>query len=125
MKTAIYSERAPKAVGPYSQAIRFGNLLFVSGQLGLTEQGLFSGEDVASQTHQALKNLQSILEADGLAMADVIKTTIFLADMNDFGTVNDIYQQYFSQPYPARACVQVARLPRDAKVEMEVVAGKI
>ena len=124
MKQVVNSEQAPKAVGPYSQAVKFGNLVFVSGQLGLNAGGQFAGADVSSQARQAMDNLQAILEAAGLSMADVIKATIFLADMNDFATVNGIYQEYFNPPYPARACVQVARLPKDGKVEIEVVAGQ-
>ncbi len=124
MKNAIHTEKAPPAVGPYSQAVKLGNTLFVSGQLGLNEAGQFPGEDVASQARQSLDNLQAILEAAGLTMDDVVKATIFLADMNDFATVNGIYQEYFRAPYPARACVQVARLPRDGKVEIEAIAGR-
>jgi 2-iminobutanoate/2-iminopropanoate deaminase len=124
MKTVVNSEQAPKAVGPYSQAIKLGTLLFVSGQLGLDTAGQFIGGDAASQTRQSLKNIQVILEAAGYNMADVIKATIFLADMNDFSTVNGIYQEYFNPPYPARACIQIARLPKDGKVEIEVIAGR-
>jgi 2-iminobutanoate/2-iminopropanoate deaminase len=124
LKQVVNSEQAPKAVGPYSQAIKFGNLVFISGQLGLTANGQFAGEDVASQARQAMDNLQAILKEAGLNMADVIKATIFLADMNDFAAVNEIYQEYFNPPYPARACVQVARLPKDGKVEIEVIAGR-
>ncbi len=123
MKSAINSDKAPKAVGPYSQAVQLGKVVFVSGQLGLTEQGQFAGEDVASQTRQSLENIKAILQEAGLDMEDVVKATIFLADMNDFAVVNGIYQEYFSAPFPARACVQVARLPKDGKVEIEVIAG--
>ena len=122
MTTVINSAKAPQAVGPYSQAIQSGNLLFVSGQLGLNAAGQFAGTDVASQTRQSLDNLQAILEEAGYQLSNVVKATIFLADMNDFTTVNGIYQDYFNPPYPARACVQVARLPKDGKVEIEVVA---
>jgi 2-iminobutanoate/2-iminopropanoate deaminase len=124
MKLTINSEQAPKAVGPYSQAIQFGNLLFISGQLGLDTAGQFVGTDVTSQTRQSLDNLKAILAAAGYSMADVVKATIFLADMNDFGVVNGIYQEYFTAPYPARACVQVARLPKDGLVEIEVIAAR-
>ncbi len=123
MKSAINSDKAPKAVGPYSQAVQLGKVVFVSGQLGLTEQGQFAGEDVASQTRQSLENIKAILQEAGLDMEDVVKATIYLADMNDFAVVNGIYQEYFTAPFPARACVQVARLPKDGKVEIEVIAG--
>lgn len=123
MNRIIHSEQAPPAVGPYSQAVRCGNLLFVSGQLGLTVQGDLAGDDVASQARQSLENIKAILVVAGLDFGNVVKTTIFLADMNDFALVNGVYQEYFVQPYPARACVQVARLPKDGKVEIEVIAA--
>jgi 2-iminobutanoate/2-iminopropanoate deaminase len=122
MKQVIETKAAPAAVGPYSQGVRFDNLLFISGQLGLTVEGKLAGEDVASQTRQSLENIKSILAAAGMKFADVVKTTIFLRDMNDFGMVNQIYQAYFAAPYPARACIEVSRLPKDGKVEIEVVA---
>jgi 2-iminobutanoate/2-iminopropanoate deaminase len=124
MKKMIETKLAPGAVGPYSQGVLFENLLFVSGQLGLTVEGKLAGEDVASQTRQSLENIKSILAAAGLGFADVVKTTIFLKDMNDFSVVNQIYQEYFEAPYPARACIEVSRLPKDGKVEIEVVAVK-
>jgi 2-iminobutanoate/2-iminopropanoate deaminase len=124
MKKVISTSQAPAAVGPYSQAVRFDNLLFVSGQLGLTLQGDLAGEDVASQTRQSLENIRAILAESGMGFEDAIKTTIFLTDLNDFSLVNGIYQEYFAAPYPARACVQVARLPKDGKVEIEAVAAK-
>lgn len=124
MKKVIATEKAPAAVGPYSQAVQFGNFLFVSGQLGLTLQGSLAGEDVASQARQSLDNIRAILAESGMEFGDVIKTTIFLTDLKDFNLVNGIYQEYFTAPYPARACFQVARLPKDGKVEIEVVAAK-
>ncbi len=124
MKIAIRSDKAPKAVGPYSQAIQTGNLLFVSGQLGINGEGQMIGTDAAAQARQSLDNIRTILEAAGYELKDVVKSTIFLTDMNDFATVNGIYQEYFTIPYPARACVQVARLPRDGKVEIEVIAAR-
>lgn len=124
MKKVITTGKAPAAVGPYSQAVQFGNFLFVSGQLGLTLQGSLAGEDVASQARQSLDNIRAILAESGMEFDDVIKTTIFLTDLKDFNLVNGIYQEYFTAPYPARACFQVARLPKDGKVEIEVVAAK-
>jgi 2-iminobutanoate/2-iminopropanoate deaminase len=124
MKKVISTEKAPAAVGPYSQAVRYDKLLFVSGQLGLTLQGNLAGEDVAAQTRQSLDNIRAILAESGMKFADVVKTTIFLTDLNDFGLVNGIYQEYFTAPYPARACVQVVRLPKDGQVEIEVVAAR-
>jgi 2-iminobutanoate/2-iminopropanoate deaminase len=123
LKTIIHSEKAPRAVGPYSQAVKFGNFLFVSGQLGLDAAGQLAGEDINSQTCQSLDNIKEILAEAGFTINDVLKVTIFLTNMNDFPQVNTIYQEYFLAPYPARACIQVGRLPRDGKVEIEVIAG--
>lgn len=122
MKNVIFSEKAPKAIGPYSQAIKSGNVIYTSGQLGLDETGGFAGLDAVTQTRQSLKNLKAILESVGAGMDDVVKTMIFLADMNDFADVNKIYEECFTSPYPARTCVQVVKLPKDGKVEIEVVA---
>jgi 2-iminobutanoate/2-iminopropanoate deaminase len=124
MKTIVQTKLAPQAIGPYSQAIKLGNLLFVSGQLGLDFTGNFTAADISSQTHQALENIKVILEAAGLQMADVVKTTIYLVDLKDFATVNNIYGEYFQAPFPARACVQVAQLPKEALVEIEAIAGQ-
>ena len=124
MKQAISSSNAPKAIGPYSPAVRAGQLLFVSGQVPLdpaTGQMVEGG--IAEQTRRVLDNIGALLKAADRSFADVVRTTIFLADMNDFGAVNDIYGQYFSEPYPARATVQVARLPKDARVEIDVIAS--
>lgn len=123
MKTVIQTKKAPQAVGPYSQAIQSENFIFISGQLGLDFTGNLIAGDVAAQTRQALDNIKLIIEAAGLKMADIIKTTIYLSDLNDFTIVNNIYSEYFHPPYPARACVQVARLPKDGKVEIEAIAG--
>ena len=123
MKTAVSSPKAPKAIGPYSAAIRTGQLLFVSGQIPLDPAtGQMVDGDIAAQTRRVLDNVAALLDAGGRSFADVVRTTIFLADMNDFSTVNEIYGQYFSEPYPARATVQVARLPKDARVEIDVIA---
>lgn len=124
MKQAVSSPEAPKAIGPYSQAVRVGQLLFVSGQVPLDPAtGQIVAGDIAAQTRRVFDNLGSVLKAGGRSFADVVKTTVFLADMNDFAAVNDVYGTYFSEPYPARATVQVARLPKDARVEIDLIAS--
>ena len=124
MKQAISSSGAPKAIGPYSPAIRTGQLLFVSGQVPLDPAtGQMIEGDITAQARRVLDNIGALLTAGGRSFADVVRTTIFLADMNDFAAVNDVYGQYFSEPYPARATVQVARLPKDARVEIDVIAA--
>jgi 2-iminobutanoate/2-iminopropanoate deaminase len=124
VKQAVSSDRAPKAIGPYSQAVRAGQLLFVSGQIPLDpDTGQMVAGDVAAQTRRVLDNVRAILDAANRSFADIVRTTIFLADMNDFAAVNEVYGEYFSQPYPARATVQVARLPKDARVEIDVIAS--
>lgn len=121
-KQAIATNNAPGAIGPYSQAVQFGNLLFTSGQLGMhPETGEFPAT-VEEQAKQSLQNVKAILEAAGSGMDQVIKATVFLKNMNDFAKVNAIYDQFFAQPYPARSAVEVARLPKDALIEIEVVA---
>jgi 2-iminobutanoate/2-iminopropanoate deaminase len=123
MKRIIATEAAPAAIGPYSQAVRAGNLLFLSGQIALdAESGEMVGDDVEAQTHQVMKNLQAVLGAAGAELADVVKTTIYLADLADFATVNAIYGAYFDSDPPARATVEVSRLPKDARVEIDCVA---
>jgi 2-iminobutanoate/2-iminopropanoate deaminase len=123
MKQAIASADAPKAIGPYSPAVRAGQLLFVSGQVPFDPAtGLMIDGDIAAQTRRVLDNIGALLKAGGLAFTDIVRTTIFLADMNDFTAVNDVYATYFSQPFPARATVQVARLPKDARVEIDAIA---
>lgn len=124
MRQAVSSDRAPRAIGPYSQAIKAGSLLFVSGQIPLDPAtGAMIDGDIAAQTHRVFANLQAILEAAGGSFDHVVRTTVYLADMNDFGTVNDIYGTYFSTPAPARATVQAARLPKDARVEIDLIAS--
>src|SRR3954466_10868783 len=124
MKAAISSNSAPKAIGPYSPAVRAGQLLFVSGQIPLDPAtGQMVAGDVAAQTRRALDNVGALLTAADRSFADVVRTTIFLADMNDFAAVNEVYGQYFKEPYPARATVQVARLPKDARVEIDLIAS--
>ncbi|GGH12650.1 RidA family protein [Paenibacillus segetis] len=118
----ISTTEAPGAIGPYSQAIRIGGLLFTSGQLGIDAATGTMPATVEEQAECSLRNVKSILEAAGTDMSHIIKTTVFLQDMNDFQKVNDIYAKFFTQPYPARSAVQVARLPKDGLVEIEVIA---
>ncbi|MCL1990958.1 MAG: RidA family protein [Defluviitaleaceae bacterium] len=121
----INTEHAPAAIGPYSQAIEAGHTLYVSGQIPLDPVTMeFVSEDVKAQTDQCLKNLKAIIEEAGLTLENVVKCGIFLKDMNDFGSVNEVYGQYFSQHKPARFCVEVAKLPKDAKVEIDAIAVK-
>ena len=123
MKEIISTENAPGAIGPYSQAVKTGNMVFVSGQIPIDPAtGQFVSEDVAEQTEQVFKNLRAVLEAAGSGLDKVIKTTVFLADMNDFAAMNEIYGKFFTSDHPARATVQAARLPRDARVEIECIA---
>lgn len=123
MREPITSPNAPKAIGPYSPAVRAGQLLFLSGQIPIEPAtGNMIDGDVAAQTRRVMDNLGALLEAAGLSFASVVRTTIYLADMNDFGKVNEVYGGYFSAPYPARATVQVARLPKDARVEIDLIA---
>lgn len=124
MKQAVFSPDAPKAIGPYSQAVRAGQLLFVSGQVPLDPAtGQIVSGDIAMQTRRVFDNLAAVLKAGGRSFVDVVRTTVFLADMNDFAVVNEVYGTYFSEPYPARATVQVARLPKDARVEIDLIAS--
>ena len=123
-REAVSTDAAPAAIGPYSQAIRAGSLLFVSGQIPLDPKtGAMVDGDIAAQTHRVFANLKAILEAAGTSFNHVVRTTVYLADMNDFAKVNEIYGTYFSSPAPARATVQAARLPRDARVEIDVIAS--
>ena len=120
----INTNKAPAAVGPYVQAIRAGNMLFSSGQLGLIPETGALPEGVQAQTRQSLMNIQAILDEAGYAKSDIVKTTVFIKDMNDFGAVNAIYADFFGDSKPARSCVEVARLPKDGLVEIEFVAVK-
>ncbi len=125
MKKVIHSALAPKAIGPYSQAIATNDLVFVSGQLGIdASTGEFKGADIHSQTTQSMENIKAILKEVGLGMDSVVKTTILLKSLDDFSVVNEIYGSYFKEPYPARATFQVAKLPKDALVEIEAIAIK-
>jgi 2-iminobutanoate/2-iminopropanoate deaminase len=124
MRQAVASEAAPKAIGPYSQAVRAGSLLFVSGQIPIDPAtGALVDGDIAAQTHQVFANLGAILEAAGVSFDHVVRATVYLADMDDFAVVNGVYGTYFSSPAPARATVQAARLPKDARVEIDVIAS--
>lgn len=125
MNKIIHTDKAPAAIGPYSQAVQTGDLLFVSGQLPIDPAtGAFAGEDIASQTRQALTNVSAILEAAGYTCADVVKATVLLADIGDFAAMNAVYAEFFVSDCPARAAFAVKDLPKGAKVEIEVIAGK-
>lgn len=126
MKKIINTDKAPAAIGPYSQAIQAGDFLYVSGQIPIDpDTGSFINKLAADQTGQSLRNLKAILEAAGYSMDDVIKTTIFITDMDNFATVNGVYSKYFSEGnYPARSCIAVKELPKGALVEIEAVAWK-
>ena len=122
-KEIVATENAPGAIGPYSQAVKVGEFVFVSGQIPIDPQtGNFVSDDMAEQTVQVLKNLSAVLEAAGSSLKNVVKTTVFLADMNDFTAMNEVYARYFTEDFPARATVQAARLPKDARVEIEAIA---
>lgn len=123
MRQAVATDKAPKAIGPYSQGIRAGNLLFVSGQVPIDPAtGALIEGDIATQTHRVMRNLAAILEAAGASMDHVVRCTVYLADMNDFAAMNEVYGSYFSQPAPARATIQAVRLPKDARVEIDLIA---
>jgi 2-iminobutanoate/2-iminopropanoate deaminase len=123
-REAVSSDAAPRAIGPYSQAIRAGSFLFVSGQIPLDPStGTMVEGDIGAQTHRVFANLRAILDAAGATFDNVVRTTVYLADMNDFAVVNEIYGTYFSSPAPARATVQAARLPKDARVEIDLIAS--
>ena len=124
MKDVVLTDRGPKPIGPYSQAIRTNGFLYVSGQVALDPKtGEFVGTDIQQQTQRTLENIKGILEAAGSNIHHVVKTTVFLKDMNDFAAMNEAYSKFFTQAPPARSTVQVARLPKDALVEIEVIAA--
>jgi len=123
-KESINTSSAPAAIGPYSQAIKIEQLIYTSGQIPLDQEGNLIGSDIVEQTAQCLTNARNILVAAGSSLEKVIKTTVFLYDMEDFAAMNEVYASFFSAPYPARSCVQVARLPRDVKVEIEMIASR-
>ena len=121
-RQTVSTDKAPAAIGPYSQAVRVGDLLFTSGQIALLPNGDLLEGDVAAQTEQVLSNLQAVLEAGGSSLANVVKCTCFLKDMAHFGTMNEVYGRFFENEPPARSAVEVARLPKDVLVEIEAVA---
>lgn len=125
MKKQIVSAHAPSAIGPYSQAIALGNMIFVSGQLPLDPTTGHLETGIIDQTRRSLKNIKAILEQENCGMEDIVKTTVFLSDLNDFSAMNEVYSEFFSAPYPARAAVQVAKLPKDALVEIEAIAARV
>ena len=125
MKTVIASTEAPVAVGPYSQAIATGNLVFCAGQIPLDPAtGNIIDGDVTAQTRRVIENIKAVLAAADATLNDVVKSTVFLLDMNDFAAMNAVYAKYFAAPFPARSTIQVARLPKDARVEIEVIASR-
>ncbi len=120
--TTISTEQAPAAIGPYSQAVKAGPFVYTSGQIPLKPDGSLVTGGVEEQTHQVFENLKAVLAAEGLTFQDVVKATVFIKDMNEFGAVNDIYAQYFGEHKPARSTVEVARLPKDVRIEIELIA---
>lgn len=124
MKTLLKTSKAPKPIGPYSQAVSTGNLIFTSGQIALDTEGNIISDDIKAQTRKVLENLKHILEDSGSSMNDVIKTTVFLKSMNDFAEMNEVYAEFFGESLPARSTVEVSKLPKDVRVEIEVIAFK-
>ena len=123
-KQTVVAENAPKAIGPYSAGVKIGDFIFTAGQLGIDpETGSIVNGGIETETRQALNNLRAVLEAGGSSLSNVIKTTVFLHDMNDFQAMNAVYAEFFTEKFPARSAVQVARLPLDAHVEIEAVAA--
>ncbi|RNB82839.1 RidA family protein [Brevibacillus fluminis] len=120
--TYVATDMAPAAIGPYSQAVKAGDFLFASGQIPLRPDGTLVEGDVTVQTHQVFSNIKGVLESEGLSLGDVIKATVFIKDMNDFAKLNEVYGEYFGDHRPARSTVEVARLPKDVLVEIEIVA---
>ena len=124
IKRTIQTEQAPAAIGPYSQAIRIGDFLYTSGQIALDpESGIFLSGEIEEETEQTLKNISAILQAGGLSLENVVKTTVYLSDLNYFSRMNHVYEKYFSKTKPARACVQVTALPKGAKIEIDAIAS--
>jgi len=125
VKQAISSPGAPKAIGPYSSALRVDPFLFISGQVPFDPAtGAMVGGDIKAQTQRVLENIGALLESGGLSYGNVVRTTVFLADMDDFAAMNEVYRTFFAEPYPARSTVQAARLPRDARIEIDAIAIK-
>ena len=123
-KEVISSVNAPKAIGPYSSAIKSGNMLFVSGQIPVNPATGEIPQDIAAQAHQSLRNLKAFVEEAGFSLSDVVKTTVFLADINDFAAINEVYATYFEQPFPTRSCVAVKDLPKAVGIEIECICIK-
>ncbi len=122
MKTQIYSKETPNPVGPYSQAVKAGNFIFVSGQLGIDPVTGELAQDIASQTERAIKNIEAILKVAGASLQDIVRVTVYLKDMDDFGEMNKVYEKYFGEIAPARVAVAVESLPKDARIEMDAIA---
>src|SRR5215470_16035448 len=123
MKQSISTKNAPAAIGPYSQAIKIENIVFLSGQLGINPAtGEFNSDSIAEQTEQIFKNIEAILDEVGLKLKDIVKTTVFLSDISDFAKMNEVYAKHFRSPYPARSTIAVKTLPKNALVEIEVIA---
>ncbi len=122
MKKAYMTDQAPKPVGPYSQVTQAGGFLFLAGQIPLSPEGKMNEGDIATQTRQVMSNLKHVLEKAGVTFDHVVKTTIFLADLGDFEAVNQVYAEYFKEPYPARSTVEAARLPKGARLEIDAIA---
>ncbi|KGG80179.1 RidA family protein [Caloranaerobacter azorensis] len=122
-KRVISTDKAPKAIGPYSQGIVAGNMIFTSGQLAINpETGELVQDDIQKETRQALENLKAVLKEGGATLNDVVKVTLYIKDMNQFSKINEVYEEYFSENKPARSCIEVARLPKDGNVEVEAIA---
>lgn len=117
----VKTTNAPAAIGPYSQAVVCGNLLFTSGQIPIIPETGELAQGLEAQAHQVFKNIKNLIEASGSSIENVVKTTVFIKDMNDFAKINEIYAMYFTEPYPARSCVEVARLPKDVSLEVETI----
>lgn len=124
MKNVVKTTKAPGAIGPYSQGIQVGDMFFFSGQIPLNPETGEMPESIVEQAHQALTNVKGLLESQNLTFANVVKTTVFLDNIDDFATVNEIYAQYFTEPFPARSAVEIGRLPKGALIEVEVIAVK-
>ncbi|TYQ15172.1 UNVERIFIED_CONTAM: endoribonuclease L-PSP [Acetivibrio alkalicellulosi] len=120
---SISTENAPKAIGPYSQAVKVGNFIFTSGQIPIDPKtGDVVSGDIEQQTRQVMENLKGVLNQSGIGFENIVKTTVYIKNMDDFLSINKIYAQYFKEPYPARSCVEVSRLPKDVKIEIEAIA---
>lgn len=124
MKKKLSATKAPNPIGPYSVAVEYGNLIYSSGQIPLNREGNIVGTDIKEQTRQTIENLKNILEENNSSLANVLKTTVYLKDMNEFAGMNEVYNEYFAQSAPARSTLEAARLPKDAKIEMDLIAYK-